>query len=78
MDLKNLFSGTKNLVGLDIGSTSLKLAEIVTTSQGQTLNRFRQIPVPPGVIVDGVVQDAGSLAATMAPPRSSVLTGATR
>ena len=65
MDLKNLFSGTKNLVGLDIGSTSLKLAEIVTTSQGQTLNRFRQIPVPPGVIVDGVVQDAGALAATI-------------
>ena len=65
MDLKNLFSGTKNLVGLDIGSTSLKLAEIVTTSQGQTLNRFRQIPVPPGVIVDVVVQDAGALAATI-------------
>lgn len=62
MDLKNLFSGTKSLVGLDIGSTSMKLAEIVTTSQGLTLNRFLQIPVPPGVIVEGVLHDPGALA----------------
>ena len=61
MDLKELFTGSKKLVGLDIGSSSLKLAEIVGTSQGPILNRFRQIPVPPGVIVDGVVEDAGAL-----------------
>ena len=61
MDLKELFTGSKKLVGLDIGSSSLKLAEIVSTSQGPVLNRFRQIPVPPGVIVDGVVEDAGAL-----------------
>ena len=62
MDLKNLFSGTKSLVGLDIGSTSMKLAEIVSTSQGMTLNRFLQIPVPPGVIVEGVLHDPSALA----------------
>ena len=28
MDLKELFTGKKKLVGLDIGSSSLKLAEI--------------------------------------------------
>ncbi|HPC85905.1 MAG TPA: type IV pilus assembly protein PilM [Smithellaceae bacterium] len=61
MDLKNLFSGTKSLVGLDIGSTSMKLAEIVGTSQGLTLNRFLHIPVPPGVIVEGILQDPGAL-----------------
>lgn len=61
MDLKNLFSGTKSLVGLDIGSTSTKLAEIVGTSQGPTLNRFFQVPMPPGVIVEGILQEPGAL-----------------
>jgi len=65
MDLKDLFSGTKKLVGLDIGSNSLKLAEIVSTSGGHTLNRFRQIPVPPGTIVDGVLENPNALAATI-------------
>jgi type IV pilus assembly protein PilM len=63
MDLKELFTGTKNLVGLDIGSSSLKLAEIVSTPHGHILNRFRQIPVPKGIIVDGVLEDADALAA---------------
>ncbi|MHB8139263.1 MAG: type IV pilus assembly protein PilM [Smithellaceae bacterium] len=65
MDLKELFTGKKKLVGLDIGSSSLKLAEIESTSNGHLLNRFRQIPVPPGVIVDGVVEDASALSATI-------------
>ena len=63
MDLKELFTGTKKLVGLDIGSSSLKLAEIVSTSGGHSLNRFRQIPVPPGVIVDGILENPGALTA---------------
>ena len=63
MDLKEIFTGTKKLVGLDIGSNSLKLAEIVSTSHGHVLNRFRQIPVPPGVIVEGVLEDASALSA---------------
>jgi type IV pilus assembly protein PilM len=63
MDLKELFTGAKKFVGLDIGSNSLKLAEIVNTSHGYTLNRFRQIPVPTGIIVDGVLEDPSALAA---------------
>jgi len=61
MDLKELFSGSKKLVGLDIGSSSLKLAEIISTSHGHTLNRFRQIAVPPGIIVDGVLENTSAL-----------------
>jgi len=60
-----LFSGTKKLVGLDIGSNSLKLAEIVSTPNSHILNRFRQIPVPPGIIVDGVLEDPSALAASI-------------
>jgi len=63
MDLKELFTGTKKLVGLDIGSSSLKLAEIISTPHGHILNRFRQIPVPAGIIVDGILENAGALSA---------------
>ncbi|MBP7340845.1 MAG: type IV pilus assembly protein PilM [Smithellaceae bacterium] len=65
MDIKELFTGTKKLVGLDIGSNSLKLAEIISTSHGYVLNRFRQIPVTPGIIVDGVLEDAAALSASI-------------
>ena len=58
LSLKEIFTGTRRLVGLDIGSSSLKLAEIVTTSNGRVLNRFLQIPLPKGVIVEGVLTDA--------------------
>jgi type IV pilus assembly protein PilM len=65
MDLKELFTGKKKLVGLDIGSSSLKLAEITSTSGGYVLNRFRQIPLAPGVIVDGALENPAALTATI-------------
>lgn len=65
MDLKELFTGKKKLVGLDIGSNSLKLAEIVSASGGYVLNRFRQIPLPPGVIVEGALENPVALTATV-------------
>ncbi|MEI6608507.1 MAG: type IV pilus assembly protein PilM [Deltaproteobacteria bacterium] len=61
LNLKDIFSGTTRLVGLDIGSSSLKLAEIRSTSQGHVLNRFLQIPLPKGIIVEGVLTDARAL-----------------
>jgi len=60
-----LFTGKKKLVGLDIGSSSLKLAEVVSASGGYLLNRFRQIPLPPGVIVDGALENPTALTATI-------------
>jgi type IV pilus assembly protein PilM len=65
MDLKELFTGKKKLVGLDIGSSSLKLAEIVSASGGYVLNRFRQIPLPSGVIVEGALENPATLTATV-------------
>ena len=52
--IKNLFPTSKSLVGLDIGSSAIKLAEIVETPKGFILSRFSQIPLVTGVIVDGV------------------------
>ncbi|HDQ04879.1 MAG TPA: type IV pilus assembly protein PilM [Deltaproteobacteria bacterium] len=61
LDFNDLFSKTKKLVGLDIGATSLKLAEVLTTSSGYVLNRFLQLPLPKGVITEGVINDPKTL-----------------
>ncbi|MDO8784911.1 MAG: type IV pilus assembly protein PilM [Syntrophales bacterium] len=61
-DIKDLFSGgKKQLVGLDIGSSSLKLAEMLETPEGYLLNNFSRIPLPRGVIVDGAVVEQEQL-----------------
>src|SRR4030042_2016028 len=54
-------SKNKNLVGLDIGASSLKLAEVLSTANGYVLNRFLQIPLPKGIIVEGVLNDPKAL-----------------
>jgi len=61
LNLKEIFSGKKSLVGLDIGSNSLKLAEIISSPRGHVLNRFLQIPLPKGIIVDGALADSSAL-----------------
>jgi len=59
--MKNLFSGSKQIVGLDIGESSLKLAEILETPKGNLLNHFSLIPLGRGVIVDGAVVEQEQL-----------------
>ena len=60
-DIGELFSNSKQLVGLDIGSSSLKLAEIHETSKGYILSRYSQIPIPMGIIVEGVLVEPEEL-----------------
>ena len=60
--IKNLFPTSKSLVGLDIGSSAIKLAEIVETPKGFILSRFSRIPLVTGVIVDGVPVEQQELA----------------
>ncbi len=62
-DMMDLFSRKNPLVGLDIGSSSLKLVEIEETSKGFVLNRYCQIPLPKGVIVDGAPAEREELTA---------------
>jgi type IV pilus assembly protein PilM len=61
LDLKELISGKKQVVGLDIGSSSLKLMEIVESGGGFFMNRFIQVPLERGVIVDGAIVELGKL-----------------
>jgi len=60
-DIRNLFAGKKQVVGLDIGSSSLKLVEVLDSADGYLLNHFSQIPLPRGIIVDGLLVDQRAL-----------------
>jgi len=64
-DIRDLFASERQLAGLDIGSSNIKLAEIQDTSKGRTLTRFSQMPLTEGVIVDGVVVEPEALTATI-------------
>ena len=55
--------GTKNhLVGLDIGSRTIKAAEIVETKRGRRLKKFAMVDIPPGLIEDGTINDSEKVA----------------
>ena len=64
-DIKDLFSGGKQLAGLDIGSSCIKLAEIQDSPKGRILSLFSQAPLVKGVIVDGAVVEPEALTATI-------------
>ena len=51
-----------HLVGLDIGSSSIKVAEIKVTGKGHVLNKFGMCKVTPGSIVEGRVVNVDGLA----------------
>ena len=57
-----VFSKKDNLVGLDIGSRSLKAAEILESKRGRELKRFGITEIPHGAIEDGTINDPESLA----------------
>jgi type IV pilus assembly protein PilM len=57
-----LFGKKDHLVGLDIGSRSLKAAEVEETKRGRTLKRFGHTDIPPGAIEDGTINDPEAVA----------------
>ena len=57
-----VFSKKDNLVGLDIGSRSIKAAEISESKRGHELKRFGITEIPHGAIEDGTINDPESLA----------------
>jgi type IV pilus assembly protein PilM len=46
-------------VALDIGSTFIKLVHLKASGKGYQLVKFGMVPLPPEVIVEGAVMDAG-------------------
>jgi type IV pilus assembly protein PilM len=58
-------SKRKPLVGLDIGSHSIKLAEIAYSKRGRILQNFGMIPTPPGAVVEGAIKDQEGVASAI-------------
>ncbi len=59
-----LFRG-KSLVGLDIGSSSVKATLLKPTKSGYELAAFGMEPLPPDTIVDGAVMSASAVVDTL-------------
>jgi type IV pilus assembly protein PilM len=49
----------KNLVGVDIGSSAIKVCQLKEARKGFSLARIGYAPLPPQTIVDGQIMDAG-------------------
>ena len=57
-----LFGKTSHLVGLDIGSRTLKAAEIIETKEGRSLKSFGMLDITSGAIEGAVIKDAETVA----------------
>jgi type IV pilus assembly protein PilM len=57
-----LFRRTKSLVGLDIGSSSVKAIELKAAGKGFRVSALGVEAVPPDSIVDGAIIDGGAVA----------------
>lgn len=58
-------SKKKPLVGLDIGSHSIKLVEIGHSKRGRVLQNFGMILTPPGAIVEGSIKNQEGVASAI-------------
>jgi type IV pilus assembly protein PilM len=59
------FRGKRPLVGLDIGSSSIKCVQLTRAGQGYRVAAFAIEPVPAGAVVNGVVTDASAVSTTI-------------
>ena len=55
----------RNLVGVDIGTASIKVCQVKETRKGLGLMRLGYAPLGPQVIVDGQVMDSGAVVETL-------------
>lgn len=58
MNLSNLFAKKKNVIGVDIGSSSIKIVELKEAKKGYQLLNYGIAPLPSEVIVDGAIMDS--------------------
>ncbi|MFT6352542.1 MAG: type IV pilus assembly protein PilM [Neptuniibacter pectenicola] len=54
-----------SLVGLDIGSSSVKLVALSKNGQSYSLEAYAVVSLPPTAVIDGNIQDVGEVAATI-------------
>src|SRR5438093_5615600 len=61
----SLFNKRKPLVGLDIGSSSVKAVELSRSKKGYQLTGFAWESLNPDIVVDGAIMDAPAMAASI-------------
>jgi type IV pilus assembly protein PilM len=59
LNFGSMFGRNKQLLGLDIGSSAIKLVQMKEVNGKYFLQKFGMKPLEPEVIVDGTVMDAG-------------------
>ena len=52
-----MFISSKKIIGLDIGSSSIKLAELTLSKEGAVLDNFAVIPSPANAVSNGEITD---------------------
>ena len=60
-----MFFSSKKLIGLDIGTANIKMAEMELTRGGGTLSSFSITPTPPRAITGGEITDPGAISDTL-------------
>src|SRR5918994_4257568 len=58
--------GSGSAVGVDIGTSAVRIAEVTRGRGGASLLRFGQAALPEGAVVDGEIVDAGPVSETVA------------
>lgn len=64
-DFSSLLAPKRLLVGLDIGSSAIKVVQLKETKGGYVLQKCGMKPLEPEVIVDGTVMDEGRVVAAI-------------
>jgi len=65
ISFKKLLSNKKKVVGIDIGSTSLKLVEISGVYEDYTVKKLAQIPLERGIIENGLLENPAAFTKTI-------------
>jgi type IV pilus assembly protein PilM len=58
--------GASSLIGLDIGTSAVRAARVVTGRSGTSLAAFGQVALPPGAVADGEIRDPGAVSEAVA------------
>ena len=59
-------SGGAQVVGLDIGTSAVRAAQVSNGKNGLTLSKFGQVALPTGSVIDGEIRDAGAVSQAIA------------
>lgn len=63
--LSGIFSKKTKLVGLDIGSNTIKVAQVIDTKNGYELVYFDTLATPPETIADGTIKSKNNLTSAL-------------